>query len=40
LGCIGYVQAIVEKDGETWVWARLSEDRLVPVAYRNLERLV
>ncbi len=39
LGAIGYVQAVVEEEGETWSRVRLESGESVAVAYRNLERL-
>ena len=39
LGVIGWVKAILEEDGETWVEVRLQRGQSATVAYRNLERL-
>ena len=39
LGTTGWVQAIVEQDGEVWVKVNLDRGASAHVAYRNLERL-
>ncbi len=39
LGATGYVQAVVEEEGEVWSRIRLDSGESVAVAYRNLERL-
>jgi len=39
LGAIGYVQTVVEDEGEAWARIRLEGAETVAVAYRNLERL-
>ena len=39
LGAMGYVQALVEQEGRTWVKVRLDQGRATLVPYQNLERL-
>ncbi len=39
LGATGWVRAVLEQDGETWVKVSLDQGPTTLVAYRNLERL-